>query len=476
MKRTLSFMIFIAVAVMLLPQCQQPSQEKKAKYVFYFIGDGMGVNQVNGTEMYLAEKEGRIGVKALNFTQFPVVNFATTYSKYNSVTCSAAAGTALATGTKTKNGTIGMDSLHEAPLYSVAVKAKEAGKRVGITTSVSVDHATPAAFYAHQPSRSMYYEIGTDLPKTGFDFYAGAGFLQPKSKKDSTAPELYGLIEGAGYKIIRGNEAFEREYADAVKAVLIQEEGAESGCLPYAIDRKAGDLTLAQITENAIRFLMKEKNDGFFLMVEGGKIDWACHGNDAATVFEEVVDMAEAVQKALDFYNRHPDETLIVITADHETGGIALGTGKYALNLQALQYQKLSQEQLTNEIQALRTEKKNKVSWEDVRRLLSEKLGFWKEVKLSEKQEARLKDIYTKSFGKGVAKMEKDLYAENEQLAAEAIRILDAIALVGWTSGGHSAGVVPVFAIGAGSHLFNGKLDNTDIPRKIAEAGGYLKK
>lgn len=473
MKRTLSFMIFIAVAVMLLPQCQQPSQEKKAKYVFYFIGDGMGVNQVNGTEMYLAEKEGRIGVKALNFTQFPVVNFATTYSKYNSVTCSAAAGTALATGTKTKNGTIGMDSLHEAPLYSVAVKAKEAGKRVGITTSVSVDHATPAAFYAHQPSRSMYYEIGTDLPKTGFDFYAGAGFLQPKSKKDSTAPELYGLIEGAGYKIIRGNEAFEREYADAVKAVLIQGEGAESGCLPYAIDRKAGDLTLAQITENAIRFLMKEKNDGFFLMVEGGKIDWACHGNDAATVFEEVVDMAEAVQKALDFYNRHPDETLIVITADHETGGIALGTGKYALNLQALQYQKLSQEQLTNEIQALRTEKKNKVCWEDVRRLLSDKLGFWKEVKLSEKQEARLKDIYTKSFGKGVAKMEKDLYAENEQLAAEAIRILDAIALVGWTSGGHSAGVVPVFAIGAGSHLFSGKLDNTDIPCKIAEAGGY---
>ncbi|MCM1031975.1 MAG: alkaline phosphatase [Oscillibacter sp.] len=473
MKRIFYFMVFIAVAVMLLPQCQQAPQGKKAKYVFYFIGDGMGVNQVNGTEMYLAEKEGRIGVKALNFTQFPVVNFATTYSKYNSVTCSAAAGTALATGTKTKNGTIGMDSLHKAPLYSVAVKAKEAGKRVGITTSVSVDHATPSAFYAHQPSRSMYYEIGTDLPKTGFDFYAGSGFLQPKSKKDSTAPELTGLIEEAGYKIIRGNEAFEKEYADAAKAVFIQKEGSEKGCLPYAIDRKEGDLTLAQITENAIRFLMKEPNDGFFLMVEGGKIDWACHGNDAATVFEEIVDMAEAVQKALDFYNQHPDETLIVITADHETGGIGLGTGRYALNLQALQHQKLSQEQLTHEIQALRTVKKNKVSWEDVRGLLSEKLGFWKEVKLSDKQEARLKDIYTKSFGKGVAKMEKDLYAENEQLAAEAIRIMDAIALVGWTSGGHSAGVVPVYAIGAGSQLFTGKLDNTDIPKKIAEAGGY---
>ncbi len=473
MKRTLSFMIFIAVAVLLLPQCQQFPKEKKAKYVFYFIGDGMGVNQVNGTEMYLAEKEGRIGLKPLNFTQFPVVNFATTYSKYNSVTCSAAAGTALATGTKTKNGTIGMDSLHQAPLYSVAVKAKEAGKKVGITSSVSVDHATPAAFYAHQPNRSMYYEIGTDLPKTGFDFYAGAGFLQPKSKKDTAAPELYGLIEGAGYKIIRGNEAFEKQYTEALKAVLIQKEGAEKGCLPYAIDRKEGDLTLAQITENAIRFLTKEENDGFFLMVEGGKIDWACHGNDAATVFTEVIDMAEAVEKALDFYKQHPDETLIVITADHETGGIALGTGKYALNLQALQYQKLSKEELTRKIQELRTAKGNKVSWEDVRGVLSENLGFWKEVKLSDKQETRLKEIYKRSFGKNGVKLEKNLYAENELLAAEAIEIMDSIALVGWTSGGHSAGVVPVFAIGAGSHLFSGKLDNTDIPRKIAEAAGY---
>lgn len=473
MKRIVYFLTFLAVVVFLLPQCQQVAKEKKAKYVFYFIGDGMGVNQVNGTEMYLAEKEGRIGVEPLNFTQFPVVNFATTYSRYNSVTCSAAAGTALATGTKTKNGTIGMDSLHQAPLYSVAVKAKEAGKKVGITSSVSVDHATPAAFYAHQPNRSMYYEIGTDLPKTGFDFYAGAGFLQPKSKSDSTAPELYGLIEGAGYKIIRGNEAFEKEYTDAVKAVLIQEEGADKGCLPYAIDRKEGDLTLAQITENAIRFLTKEKNDGFFLMVEGGKIDWACHGNDAATVFTEVIDMAEAVEKALDFYKQYPDETLIVITADHETGGIALGTGRYTLNLQALQYQKLSKEELTREIQELRTAKGNKVSWEEVRDLLSEKLGFWKEVKLSDKQEAQLKEIYKRSFGKSGAKMEKNLYAENELLAAEAIKILDAVALVGWTSGGHSAGVVPVFAIGAGSQLFSGKLDNTDIPRKIAEAAGY---
>lgn len=473
MRRIISLLVFAFVAMILLPQCQQAPKEKKAKYVFYFIGDGMGVNQVNGTEMYLAEKEGRIGIKPLNFTQFPVTNFATTYSKYNSVTCSAAAGTALATGTKTRNGTIGMDSLHKEPLYSVAVKAKNAGRKVGITTSVSVDHATPAAFYAHQPSRKMYYEIATDLPKTGFDLYAGSGFLQAKNKKDSTAAVIYDILKDSGYLVLRGVEEFKAKSGEAAKVVFIQAQGADKGSLPYAIDRKSGDLTLAQITENAIDFLSRDNEKGFFLMVEGGKIDWACHNNDAATVFNEVVDMAEAIQKALDFYRNHPDETLIVITADHETGGIALGTGKYALNLNVLQHQKVSVEQLTAKIKELRKEKKNKVSWEDIQALLAENLGFWSSVKLTEQQEKELKEIYKDSFKGRDAKLEKSLYASNEPLAGKAIRMLDKMALVGWTSGGHSAGVVPVFAIGAGAELFQGKLDNTDIPRKIAEAGGY---
>ena len=206
-------------------------------------------------------------------------------------------------------------------------------------------------------------------------------------------------------------------------------------------------------------------------MIEGGKIDWACHANDAATVFQEVVDMDAAVKVALDFYEKHPDETLIVITADHETGGIALGTGKYLLGV--LQYQKVSKDGLTAEIKKLRKEKNNKVSWEDVQELLRKNLGFWDQVALSERQEKALKEVYKDSFRGKKVEMEKNLYSSNEPLAKEAIKILDAIAMVGWTSGGHSAGVVPVYAIGAGSELFNGKLDNIDIPRKIAEAAGY---
>lgn len=473
MRKLFYLFMFAVITVLVLPQCGQVAKENKAKYVFYFIGDGMGVNQVNGTEMFLAQKKGVIGVESLNFTQFPIVNFATTYSKYNSVTCSAAAGTALATGSKTKNGTIGMDSLRKNPLYSVAVKAKNAGKKVGITTSVSIDHATPAAFYAHQPERGMYYEIATDLPKTGFDFYAGAGFLQYKSKKDTAAASVKSILRDSGYVLIEGVEEFKEKAGEASKVVFMQRKGAGNSSLPYAIDRKENDLTLAQITENAVDYLSKNNDQGFFLMVEGGKIDWACHSNDAATVFQEVIDMDAAVKVALDFYEKHPDETLIVITADHETGGIALGTGKYLLNLGVLQYQKVSKDGLTAKIKKLRKDKDNKVSWEDVQELLRENLGFWDQVALSGEQEKTLKEIYKDTFRGKKVEMEKNLYSSNELLAKEAIKILDAIAMVGWTSGGHSAGVVPVYAIGAGAELFNGKLDNIDIPRKIAEAAGY---
>lgn len=181
---------------------------QQAKYVFYFIGDGMGVNQVNGTEMYLAEQEGRIGVKPLLFTAFPITGFATTFSASNSVTDSSAAGTALATGKKTYNGAISMDNERNV-LQTVAEQAKRSGRKVGIATSVSVDHATPAVFYAHQPDRNMYYEIALDLPKAGFDFYAGSGFLKPATfANGKEAPTVFPVFEEAGYAISRGLDDF----------------------------------------------------------------------------------------------------------------------------------------------------------------------------------------------------------------------------------------------------------------------------
>ena len=463
-----SFLFMLAISV----------SAQQAKYVFYFIGDGMGVNQVLGTEMYLSELKGEIGVTPLLFTQFPYSTMATTFSATNGVTDSAAAGTALATGKKTKNGALGVTKDSER-VNSVASWAKENGYRVGVSTSVSIDHATPAAFYAHQDKRSAAYQIGLDLIETNFDFYAGSDFVDAnnaQAKDGKTYESLYSLAEKAGFTIARGYKDYQKKAKKADKMILFQTEKASqknNGSIPYAIDRKKGDMSLAEITRAGINFLSKDLSKGFFLMVEGGKIDWAGHANDAATNFREVIDMDEAIKVAYEFYSQHPDETLIVVTADHETGGISIGNGSYNLNLQALKSQKMSEEEFTLLINGLRAKYKNQVPWEAIQQALKENFGFWDTVKLNEKQEARLKAVYDKSFGNQPVDLEKTLYSQAEPISSEAKRILNSIANVGWVSGGHSAGHVPVFAIGANAHLFQERIDNTEIPEKIAEAAGY---
>ena len=471
--KKITFVLALALMSFVFAQAQQ------AKYVFYFIGDGMGVNQVLGTEMYQSELKGEIGVTPLLFTQFPYATVAHTFSAFNGVTDSAAGGTALATGHKTKNGGLGMQKDLTTKVSSVATWAKENGYRVGVSTSVSVDHATPAAFYAHQASRSSYYQIGLDLIEANFDFYAGSDFLDPnnsKAKDGQTYESLYDLTKKAGYTLVRSYKEYQKKAKKAEKMILFQSEAAsaiDNSAIPSAIDRKKGDLTLSEITRAGINFLSKDMSKGFFLMVEGGKIDWSCHGNDAATTFAEVQDFDNAIKVAYEFYEQHPDETLIVITADHETGGIVLGTGSYDLNLQALKAQKVSEGGFTKIVNGLRAKYKNQVSWEVIKQALKENFGFWDSVQLNEKQEARLKAVYDKTFSNQPVELEKTLYNQDEPIASEAKRILNQIAKVGWTSGGHSAGFVPVYAIGANAELFQGRMNNIEIPVKIAEAAGF---
>ena len=471
MKKLLFAIAFLTVLVL-------PAQAQQAKYVFYFIGDGMGVNQVLGTEMYQSELKGEIGVTPLLFTQFPYATVAHTYSATNGVTDSAAGGTALATGSKSKNGGIGVTK-DLVDVTSVASWAKANGYRVGVSSSVSVDHATPASFYAHENSRNNYYQIGLDLIEANFDFYAGSDFLDPtnqKAKDGKTYDNLYDLTAKAGYTLARGYKEYQKKAKKAEKMILFQPEAAsakDNSAIPYAIDRQKGDMTLSEITRAGINFLSKNNDKGFFLMVEGGKIDWACHSNDGATALTEVQDFDNAIKVAYEFYEQHPEETLIVITADHETGGLSLGTGSYDLNLQALKAQKVSENGFTSILNGLRKKYKNQVPWEVVQQALKDNFGFWGSVKLNEKQEARLKAIYDKSFGNQPVNLEKSEYLQNEPLAGEAKRILNSIARLGWNSGGHSAGFVPVFAIGAKAELFQGRLNNTEIPEKIAEAAGY---
>lgn len=469
MKKLSSLLLLLALSI-----CWSYAQQ--AKYVFYFIGDGMGVNQVQGTEIYRAELEGKMGITPLLFTQFPYSTVAITNSATNRVTDSAAAGTALATGRKTKNSAIGVLKDQETPINSVAVWAKNKGCRVGIATSVTVNHATPGAFYAHAAKRTLYHEIGKDLYKTGFDFYAGSDFRDATDKNNPTTDNLYEMAGKNGYTIARGYKDYLKQSKKADKMLLLQTEEAskrEFVAIPYAIDRKKGEMTLQDITRSAINFLSKDLSKGFFLMVEGGKIDWACHSNDAATTFHEIIDFDNAIKIAYEFYSQHPDETLIVVTADHETGGFVLGTGTYDLNLQVLKNQKVSENGFTRIVNKMRAKTSNQVSWEAIREALKDNFGFWDKIELTAEQEARLKTVHEKSLMHQEMKLEKSEYAQDEPIASEAKRIINEIALVGWTSGGHSAGYVPVFAIGAGADLFQGRIDNTEIPIKITQAAGY---
>lgn len=435
------------------------------KYVFYFIGDGMGSNQVLGAEMYRAALEGNpLGRVQTLMTTFPYSGSASSYSKSNGITDSAAAGTCLATGSKTKNGMLGMDQ-DSARLKTIAEELKEQGWGIGIMTTVAIDHATPAAFYAHVIKRNKYYEIGKQLSESNFDFFGGAGFHHPQGKKDDKPENLYALAQKAGYTLAHGYEEARAESQEASVEKLIMVQKGDTGKvhgsnLSYAIDRKEGDLTLKQIVSVAIPFL-QARHERFFMMIEGGMIDYACHGDDAATAFGETWDMNEAMQEAYAFYLAHPDETLIVVTADHETGGLALGNSDYTLQLDLLKHQKCSAWILSDLFVNLFDSKK-KPSWEEVKAIYTENLGFWESVEISAEEEAKLKTLYKDACARK-SKDTKTMYKTINALGNAGIALLNRKAHIGWTTRAHSAHAVPIFAIGHGAENFSGWHDNSDI-------------
>lgn len=460
---------FIAIiAILFFASCHQSEQNskpKKAKYVFYFIGDGMGMSHVNLTQAYIAARKDEIGVDNLIMTQFPVYGMATTFAEDRYITGSAAAGTALATGHKTSIGTIGMKSNHTDNLNSIAYYAKQSGMKIGILSSVGINHATPAAFYAHQPKRSNYYEIALELSESNFDFFGGGGFINPKGRNDSL-PDIYEITKKNGYSILRTNAEFQNLTPSAEKVMLISPVILEDGELPYSIDQKQGFFKLADFTQKGIEYL--ENDNGFFIMVEGGKIDWAAHANDGGTVVNEIIDFDMAVYVAYQFYLKHPDETLIVVTADHETGGLGVGwRGTHYDNEFTL---------LTNQKQSLAKLSENLNAFISSNQPFTiEKMYKFGSLNLSLEKLTSEDSIYIEEnflYYQETQKEEEGTYENSNILAYTWLQVLNKNAGIGWTTGSHTGTPVPVFAIGAGSEKFNGYYDNTDIPKKIAESIG----
>ena len=415
------------------------------KYIFYFIGDGMGVNIVNATEAYLADNEGRIGNKKLAFAQLPYSGFATTYCATRYITDSAAAGTALASGVKTSPGTIGMNSDYTENVESLAFELQRRGMAIGILSSVSIDHATPASFYANQPKRGMANQIAYDAVEAGFDLYGGSGLLKPVSEKGN----VYDEFAKNGYTRVKGKQELTKGLDSTTKYIITERDSASVDCLDYRIDRSDVSMTLKQMVEHSIPYLKSRGGkDGFFMMVEGGAIDWAAHSNDGAAAVGEVISFDDAFRVALEFYNKHPKETLIVVTADHETGGFGLGTSTmgYKNNFKLIDAQKVSYDILQKKV------KRCNGDWDAVYGVLSEQLGFGTKLILKQSQIDALESLN-----------------ENRpnRVAKEAIYILNDYSGFGWTTVSHTGSPVPVFSIGVGADKFAGRIDNTDIPKRM---------
>lgn len=432
------------------------------KYIFYFIGDGMGWGQVNTTQQYLRDvvKEDSV----LTMLRFPVVSTAITYSASNDITDSTAAGTALATGVKTRNGMMGMTT-DSVPVVSVAEQLRDMGYGIGIVTSVAPDDATPGAFYAKAPSRNRYYEIGSQAAKSGFDFIGGANWRGLKDKSGNPT-DLWNLFEQNGVQTAYGLDTLAT--LTSPRVVLLGTNRPHDSGIGYAIDSVAGALRLQDMTRACLNHLLKQKPERFFMMVEGGAIDHACHANDAATAIGDVLAFDESLAIAYDFYLRHPDETLILVTADHETGGMAIGNTAhgYTADLKYLPYQRVSKDRFNERLQAM-LRSRRAYRWEDMREMLANDFGFWRAVPVTEEETARLENLFNDTFANTATPDQKTMYANFKAFAVETFRILDTHTGMGWTTVHHTANPVPVMAVGVGSELFSGMNDNIDLPAKL---------
>ena len=445
------------------------------KYVFMFIGDGMGMPQ----RMVAEDFSRRIGRGPLAMNALPYQGLTRTASANQLITDSAAAATAIACGVKANNCVLGLTPDGQR-VESVAERAKRKGMKVGIVTTVTIVHATPAAFYAHRKHRGEVYRIALDLVASGFDYFAGGGvYNKYDDVKDSQyRGNVFDLARAAGYTIVREKEPLLALRPGAGKVWGVFNDEA----LEFDIDTDPRYPTLKEMVAKGVELL--DGPDGFFMMAEGGKVDYAAHANDAATTAREIIAMDDAVKVACAFAERHPDDTLIIVTGDHETGGLAMGYvgAGYKFHIQLLARQKCSTEAFMKRIHGMLLENPD-MPFEEVKPLVTENFGLIFDASAAKTADDRLlvlspfevKEleaayaadvVFAKTRQKETRKHD---VRRRQKFAATAKRLLGNHVGVGWSSGAHTALPTTTTAQGCGAEKFIGLTENTDIALRLKE-------
>ena len=465
------------IYVIILLASLAPSAGAAPKYVFYFIGDGMGASQRQFSEFFLREASGDPHA-TLAMNRLTVAGLTSTHAADTLVTDSAAAATALATGQKTNKGFIAKDP--QGKDLTTLIEAAEArGLATGVITTTRITHATPAAFLAHNLSRDNENDIALDIVNGQVEFLAGGGirnFLPQgtqldakdvtgrglKSRRDDSR-DLLAEMKSQGYATFigaAGAKALPQTDFTKITRALILPTMAN---LPYDIERQdrfPDCPSLADLVEDGIDVLSQDP-DGFFVMVEGGRIDHACHANDPVAAIHGVLALDRAIEQALAFADKHPDDTLIVVVGDHETGGMGLGmdTHGYQLNLQALVSAKAS-------ICASFLRGPHKYKGDAAAFFARLEQGYGMD-HLTEGERAQL----TKSMADADAGLKTGYYGY-DPVAVTAARLLSERANIFWTTTIHTATMVPLSAQGPGALAFSGFKDNTRIAITLAEVMG----
>ncbi len=438
-----------------------PGGAAAPRFILLFIGDGMGPAQVVAAERYraAADPAARAAGSALGFIGFRVQTSVSTHSADAAVTDSAAAGTALATGRKTNNGFLGLASDGITSLESVAAVAHRRGLRVGLVSSVPLDHATPAAFYAHRAGRGDLAGIAADLVASDYDYFGGGGLLGGGAAS-SGAATVWAALAARGTTLARGPGWRHVRRLPLFATAL---EGDDPAAMPYELDRAPTAPRLADFTRQAIELFGTDR--GFFLLVEGGRIDWACHAGDLAAAATETLEFGAAVGVGIEFASRHVGEALLVVTADHETGGLVLGVPPSGGGFAALRRQTMSHAALAAAIgNALSARPDAPLA--GLSPLLERALGEPIEGEVAAELGAALAAGRRQFAAGGGATAGPDAAGP---LVAAALGRLARRAGAQWSTTDHTATPVRVYAEGAAAERFAGLDDNAEVGRTLVD-------